>query len=91
MLRCFKQFLPESALGQQQIQQLFGDQLPLGVLTDIVSFSAQLEMSSKQQLLNEWNVDLRARRLLRLLRNLAGDETESQPRDRSFPPEFSEN
>jgi ATP-dependent Lon protease len=90
LLRQFKEFLPESALRQQQIQHLFADQIPLGVLTDIVAFSLQLELSSKQQLLTEWNVDQRIARLLKLLRNLRGDGSSPQPSG-MFPPDFSEN
>jgi len=88
LLDCFKQFLPKSVLGQQSIQHLFGDQLSLGVLTDIMSFTVQFDLPAKQQLLSEWNVALRAEKLLKLLRDKAGE----QPRPTvQFPPDFSQN
>lgn len=90
LLRGFERLLPEAVLRQQQIQQLFADQIPLGVLTDIVAFTLPFEVSSKQQLLTEWNVDLRVASLLKLIRNLSLAEESNRP-SAAFPPGFSEN
>ena len=88
LLRCFRQFLPKSVLGQQPVQHLFGDQLSLGTLTDIMSYTVQLDLPSKQQLLSEWHVESRARKLLRLLRSNLGEQAQLTV---PFPPDFSPN
>jgi len=88
LLRCFRQFLPKSVLGQQSIQHLFGDQLSLGVLTDIMCFTVQFDLPSKQQLLSEWHVESRAQKLLRLLRSKLGEQPQLAVQ---FPPDFSPN
>ena len=52
------------------------------------AYSLELDLSSKQRLLAEWNVDLRAVMLLEQLRMLARGE---QPAAVKFPPGFSNN
>lgn len=89
LLQGFERLTPDSAATREQIEQLAGQQIPLGVLTDILSYTLPLELDIKQQLLAEWNVDLRSSLLLQQLRLLAEDQGTGKPP--VFPPGFSSN
>jgi Lon protease-like protein len=66
-----------------QVRKLFKSDIALGPLCDILAFVLPLEHTVKQKLLEETDVERRARLLLRLL---------ERPRpERRFPPEFSAN
>jgi uncharacterized protein len=74
----------------EQLRKLMESTLPLGALCDVFCFSLNMEVELKQALLEQLDVEQRARRLLeylgpRLPTKLATDET------RRFPPEFSDN
>jgi uncharacterized protein len=87
----FKKFVPEGLAAQESFQQLVGDQLPLGILTDTIAYAMNLPLAIKQQLLAESNVDIRCRLLLRCLKQkLEKASAEASSRD-DFPPPFSEN
>ena len=84
----FRRLLPTTEAVREQFEQLLGSHVPLGVLTDIVAFSVNLDLEVKLQLLQQLNVDRRALTLLERLHNLTQDP---RPRKREFPPEFSPN
>ncbi len=89
----FSHFVPEGLAAQESFKQLVGKQLPLGILTDTITYALNLPLEIKQQLLAEHNVDIRCRILTRCLeQQLKNDSSEScgfTPDD--FPPKFSEN
>ena len=89
LLRTFQRLVPESPTAHEQIEQLLGQQVPLGALVDVVSFTLALELDFKQELLAQANVDLRSSMLLEKLQQMADEKPpESDP---PFPPEFSSN
>ncbi len=90
LLHTFQRLVPDSPAAQDQFEQLLSQQLPLGVLTDVVAYTLPLELDFKRQLLSEWNVDNRAEQLLARLRVLA-DQSLAERGDRPFPPDFSTN
>jgi hypothetical protein len=68
---------------------LSGD-LPLGMLTDIVSYTLDLNLRLKTELLAEVNVDRRAVMLLEHLKSTAAGMPSGEPAIK-FPPDFSAN
>lgn len=90
----FGQFVPEGLAAQSSFQQLVGKQLPLGILTDTITFALNLPLAIKQQLLAEDNVDIRCRILIRCLEQqlrASSEEPCSNVLDDDFPPKFSQN
>lgn len=88
----FAKFVPEGLSAQASFKQLVGEQMPLGILTDMIAYAINLPLAIKQQLLAESNVDIRCRLLLRCLRQrleASHDSPDSLPD--AFPPRFSEN
>jgi len=79
--------LPRLPQAQEQIDQLLAGDLPLGVLTDIVTYMLGISLDEKQQLLSEFNVHRRCERLLAHLKHSAERGVEGAP----FPPNFSSN
>jgi uncharacterized protein len=69
-----------------EFRKLLEADLPLGVLADLLAFALPLDIDFKQCLLEELDVDRRARRLLEQLQAKA-DALAGRP----FPPEFSVN
>lgn len=63
---------------------------PLGILTDLMTFTLGLPLPLKQQLLAEANVDVRCRLLSRCLKELVRARESQDPND-EFPPKFSSN
>jgi Lon protease-like protein len=89
----FTKFVPEGLSTQATFQHLLGEQMPLGILTDMIAYALSLPLAIKQQLLAESNVDIRCRLLLRCLKQrLASskDGAGASPAE-EFPPPFSEN
>ncbi|MCA9193753.1 MAG: LON peptidase substrate-binding domain-containing protein [Planctomycetales bacterium] len=87
----FQQLMPEGLAVQQGFQQLLGHQLPLGVLTDSISYALNLPLAVKQQLLSECNVDVRCRLLIRCLQTQLHAKGGDDDRPEDFPPLFSPN
>ena len=89
----FRQFVPEGLAAQESFKQLIGKQLPLGILTDTITFALSLPLTIKLQLLGEHNVDIRCRILTRCLEQKLAQKNDEpcglQPDD--FPPHFSQN
>jgi Lon protease-like protein len=82
LLESFKQMLPRVPEAYEQLDQLLGNQISLGMLTDIVGYTLDLGLDFKEQLLAETGVDRRAELLL---------ERFARARNAKFPPEFSAN
>ncbi len=86
LLAAFKRVLPEVPSAHEQLEQLLGNVLSLGMLTDIVAYTLDINLDFKEQLLEEMRVDRRARLLI--------DHLRSGPTKRAastFPPAFSAN
>ena len=90
LLQTFQKLLPESAANRDQFEQLFNQQLPLGVLTDVVAYTFPFDVEFKRQMLAENNVDLRAQQLLGRLQVLAKQPVAERGTP-PFPPDFSKN
>jgi uncharacterized protein len=82
LLAAFKRVLPRIPEAYEQLDQLLGSEIPLGMLTDIVAYTLDIELDFKERLLAEAGVDPRAKLLLEHLSRL---------RKAIFPPEFSVN
>lgn len=91
LLEMFSQLVPEGLGVQESFQQLIGAQLPLGILTDVITFTLGLPLPVKQQLLAEPNVDIRCRILSRCLKDLLKNRGNHEPPNDGFPPKFSPN
>lgn len=88
LVQAFQTAMPQLDVSEQ-LEQLLGSNLPLGVLTDIVSYSLDMETSQKEALLAEPNVDRRAAALVAHLQETAQEPVPS--RLAGFPPTFSLN
>lgn len=86
----FEQAVAESVVGDQprELLKLFEAELPLASLTDILAYTLQFDLTSKQQLLAEPCIELRAQTLLSHLKTC---HAEPAVAPRKFPPDFSEN
>jgi Lon protease-like protein len=86
LLTAFKQSMPQIPHAYEQLDQLLGSQITLGMLADIVSYTVDLGIEDKVRLLAECDVVRRTRLLLDVLaRRPAAAAT------RVFPPDFSIN
>jgi len=86
LLAAFKQAMPRIPQAYEQLDQLLGNQITLGMLADIVAYTIDLDLETKIQLLGELDVFRRTRLLLRAIA--------ARPRTRParpFPPDFSVN
>lgn len=88
LIESFKLIVPSLGEAQEQLDELLGSNVPLGVLTDIVSYALDLHRPLKEQLLAECNVDRRALLLLDYLRR---GSRPSASWEVKFPPDFSTN
>lgn len=94
--RRFQQALPlkKGAKGHGPVHKLLSCELPLGVLTDLVSFALPLPMPLKLKLLAECDVDRRAALLLHSLGEqpaAAAPAGQRAAKPTGFPPRFSCN
>lgn len=88
----FARFVPEGLAAQESFKLLVGNQLPLGGLTDSITYALDLPLPIKQQLLSECNVDVRCRLLTRCLEQMSdSDQSPCSLFTDEFPPRFSEN
>ncbi|MBX3421317.1 MAG: LON peptidase substrate-binding domain-containing protein [Pirellulaceae bacterium] len=94
----FMRFVPDGLAAQDSFQQLIGQPIPLGTLTDAIAHVTNLPMAIKLQLLAEANVDSRCRLLMRCLEQRSADSDASAEISLrqdvlagNFPPPFSEN
>jgi Lon protease-like protein len=86
LLAAFKQAMPRIPNAYEQLDQLLGSQITLGMLADIVAYTIDLDLETKIRLLAECDVFRRTAMLLEAIsaRPAAGPA-------RPFPPEFSAN
>ncbi len=86
LLDAFKGSMPRVPNAHEQLDQLLGNQITLGMLTDIVAYTLDIDLETKLRLLAECDVFERARILLAAIasRPAAGG-------GRTFPPKFSMN
>ena len=82
--------LPILPDAQLQLDQLLETDVSLGVLTDVISYMINIDVSSKQLLLGEVDVRRRAELLLQHLSEAAA-EMAVHMASTCFPPEFSTN
>ena len=80
--------LPEA---QEQMDQLLATDIPLGMLTDVISFMLEIEIGYKEMLLSEANVHRRAQMLLEHLESVAKEPPGRNCAAAAFPPPFSLN
>jgi ATP-dependent Lon protease len=88
LVKAFKRVLPQLDVADQ-LEQLLGNNLPLGALTDVVGYAIDLDAALKQSLLAEPDVDRRAHTLLDHLNQSAGVAANGGLA--GFPPQFSMN
>jgi len=92
LIELFRQIVPQTDTVEEQLDQLLSQDVELGMLVDIVAFTANLDVQIKQQLLAETNVDRRANALTRALEMALKRPESLLPRSRSdWPPPFSKN
>ena len=85
----FKAILPNLSDSAEQLQQLLSQQISLGMLTDIMGYTLNLEIDLKLKLLGEPQVDQRAEFLSEVAERMS--ETTEKQRRKTFPPKFSMN
>jgi ATP-dependent Lon protease len=86
LLDAFKRSMPQVPNAYEQLDELLGSQITLGMLTDIVAYTIDLDFDMKLRLLAECDIFERARLLL--------EAVASRPavgNGRTFPPDFSVN
>jgi Lon protease-like protein len=86
LLAAFKRAMPKIPDAYEQLDQLLGAQITLGMLADIVSYTIDLSLDWKLRLLAECDVFRRAELLLEAIEGRPA----SGPQ-RTFPPDFSLN
>lgn len=86
LLAAFKRAMPKLPNAYEQLDELLGAQITLGMLSDIVAYTIDFDFEWKMRLLAECNVVRRAHMLLEAIeqRSLAGPQ-------QAFPPAFSVN
>jgi Lon protease-like protein len=87
LLMAFKRSMPKIPTSYEQIDELLGSQITLGMLADIVAYTAELNVGTKLALLKTSNVIDRVHVLLNALSNSGQSKTIR----RTFPPAFSTN
>jgi uncharacterized protein len=101
LLGVFRSMIPPDAANSKTFADLLTQQLPLGILTDIIAYAVNLPVSTKQLLLGESNVKIRYETLMEHLEPLLVSHTttivdaprrnHSAESNKSFPPPFSDN
>ena len=86
LLAVFKRAMPKIPQAYEQLDQLLGSQITLGMLTDIVSYTIDLDLDTKLRLLSECDVVSRVRLLMNAIEARGSAVT-----SRVFPPAFSVN
>jgi ATP-dependent Lon protease len=83
--------LPAIPEAQEQLDQLLGNDMPLGMLTDVMGYILDIGTSRKLSLLAEVNVVRRAELLLQHLTETTAELATVPDSAFCFPPEFSMN
>jgi uncharacterized protein len=87
LIALFLEALQMSHRLDDDLSRLLHSDLPLGILSDIVAHALEFPDGNKQALLSETRVDRRVASLLRSLRRICGEGSDS----RRYPPPFSAN
>ncbi|MGD9633557.1 MAG: LON peptidase substrate-binding domain-containing protein [Pirellulales bacterium] len=90
LLDAIQQHLPCGCQAPEQLSEMFADQLPLSMMTDLASYALPLALTLKQQLLAENRVDVRAQLLLKHFERESSHALVAAA-DATFPPRFSVN
>ncbi|HZZ28960.1 MAG TPA: LON peptidase substrate-binding domain-containing protein [Pirellulales bacterium] len=91
LVAAFRRMLPKLPVSQSQLEPFLTDQINLGMLTDIVAYTLNLDQKIKAELLAQPLPDLRALLLLECLTKGKKSTPGYMSRDRDFPPAFSSN
>ena len=101
LLNLFRSVIPLDAANSKTFTDLLTQQLPIGILTDIIAYAVNLPIPIKQMLLGEANVKIRCEMLMEHLEPIVGpnevnsvrDSTHSNlnDSDKDYPPPFSNN
>jgi ATP-dependent Lon protease len=86
LLAVFKRAMPKIPQAYEQLDQLLGSQITLGMLTDIVAYTIDLDLDKKLRLLSECDVIARVKLLMNAIESRGSAVT-----GRVFPPAFSVN
>ncbi len=89
--QAFMKILPMLPEAQEQLDQILGSDVPLGILTDVISYMLDVDVRHKEALLAECNVHRRTELLLSHLAVAAADRELGTCGLANFPPEFSAN
>ena len=87
LLECYLHWLPQGKATVEHVEQLRVSQITLGALIDILAFTMPIDIKIKRELLEELDIDRRARRLIRFLT----PQEDVYLSDANFPPPFSLN
>lgn len=87
----FQDFLPQGKSMDGVLQEILATEIPLGVLTDLVSFALPMELQQKRDLLGECDIDKRATMLLSALDSRGPDRSSRHRRFFNTLPPFSAN
>ena len=82
--------LPRMPEVHEQLDQLLENDVSLGMLTDVIGYTLDIDLEEKQSLLEETNVYNRAEMLLEHLSALA-NRPAGEKSEEKFPPLFSTN
>lgn len=81
LTRGFQEYLPQGKAVDSAMLEVLSKEIPLNVLTDLVSFALPMEFKYKRQLLGECDIDKRANLLLEIIHS-GQTEPASPPRRR---------
>ncbi len=85
---CFCRYAAAKGISPALLEDLHNDEIPLGMLTDVIAFATSIDPMFNQFLLTETNVDCRARLLIQ---RMSEELSLSSATTQAFPPEFSLN
>jgi ATP-dependent Lon protease len=88
LIERFRRLLPQVPEAREQLEQLLREEVPLGILTDIMAYTLDLDVATKMKLLSQNDVDQRATDLVALLEEAATTRSHFPG---GWPPKFSEN
>ena len=83
--------LPSLPEAQEQLDQLLGTDVSLGVLTDVISYMLDIDLRDKEALLAQTDVHRRAESLLEHLSVVVTHQHPAAWDEVTFPPHFSAN
>ena len=86
--KCEAAKMLSSLTQHMDIKKLLDQDIPLGLLVDLIAFVGQLDCRHRQELLELANVEIRCWKLIELIGSRQLDNAETPSR---FPPDFSSN